>query len=198
MNRFLVNGIEIASPVAPEATLRDLIQFVRMNFSSEKASISSVRVDGSEILTSTDDNKLTYPLSQIGSVEVYTSHPREVAQETLQSLIEYLPTLESYCRKAAQAVYEKEFSAENLPKIIEGITILTDAVLNVKQIFRIGLIQPLGVLEADLLSIMKDLLTSQQRGQKEYMQELLGFHLPKNLEQWRTQGLPALIRARDS
>jgi phosphoenolpyruvate carboxylase len=198
MNRFLVNGIEIASPVAPEATLHDLIQFVRMNFSSEKASISSVRVDGSEILTNKDNNKMAYPLSQIGSVEVYTAHPREVAQETLQNLIEYLPTLESFCRRASQTVYEKEFAMDSLSKVIEGITILTDAVLNVKQVFRIGIISPLDVLEADLLSIMKDILSAQQRDQKEYMEELLGHHLPKNLEQWRTQGLPALIRARDS
>jgi hypothetical protein len=37
-----------------------------------------------------------------------------------------------------------------------------------------------------------------ESGQKDYVVELLQTHLPLNLEDWRRDGIPTLIRARDS
>jgi hypothetical protein len=67
-----------------------------------------------------------------------------------------------------------------------------------KQILRVGVMPSVNLLEVDLHSVLKDLLEFHHRGQREFVVELMREHLPRNLREWRLQGIPELIRARDS
>ncbi len=129
--------------------------------------------------------------------EVTTQHPREMAHETLQDLIEFSIVLEKLSRNTAQRANEPDF-LENLIHLIDEISTFTEAIIHARITLKMGLIRSVSLLEADLLSILKDLLHGQATGQKVYIISLLNEYLPTNFEQWRTQGIPELIRSRDS
>ncbi len=127
-------------------------------------------------------------------------HPKEIAQDTLNNLSEYLIFLEEFSRKSGSFIQKSEIQPgfyTQFTNLIDGVTTFTQAIANVKKVLRIGILLPVSLLEADLLSILKDLLSSHQKGQATYMKALLQDYLPKNLSQWREQGIPALIKSRD-
>lgn len=125
---------------------------------------------------------------------------RELAEETLQALLEFTLHLEQFSRQAAlnQELREPAAAQESFTRLIDGIQTFTDALLSIKQTLRIGRLDPINLLEADLASILQDLLQAQQTQQKEYSIDLMRNHLPVNIEEWRVRGLPILIRSRDS
>lgn len=189
MNHYLVNGFEkdVAEKVE---NLQDLIQEIRKTYSSETSLVSAILVNGVELNES--DEKLIghVRLSDLRSVEVFTAHPKEIAEETLQSLIEFTKHLEDLCARVGTA-------PDMLPKIADGITTFIDALDNVKQILRIGVLPAVQILEADLASILKDILEFQQRKELGSVAAIVKDALVGNLVLWRTEGLPNLIRSRD-
>jgi hypothetical protein len=197
MNHFSVDGVELSVPVNPDTSFHDLIQYIREGLASERSLISCVKVDGLEITGAYERQIAATPISELKSVEITTSHPRELADDTLQHLLEYSHVLESLSFDAGQLAGEASFH-EKFNKLIDGITTFTEAITGVKNIMKVGYLQPVNLLEADLLSILKDLLTSRESGQIEYTAGLLKEYLPKNLEQWRETAIPALIRSRDN
>ena len=83
-------------------------------------------------------------------------------------------------------------------RLLDGVQTFTEALLQAKQILHVGILDPINILEADLTSIFRDLMQFTESGQREYVIDLLLNHLPLNLEEWRRDGIPTLIRARDS
>jgi len=163
-------------------------------------SIKNIEVDKSET-----QEPVTGQLSQSGAVEPNPLHAREIAERTLHDALEYLVYLEALSRECGNSIlpvnvinrFDTEFN-QLFVNLIDAISTFTEALTCVKQILRIGILQPVNILEADLLSILKDILSGKQNEEKSYLKDLLTIHLPKNLEQWRTTGIPAIIRSRDS
>jgi hypothetical protein len=197
MNYLSVDGVELIVPMEPETTFQTLIQYLRESLITERALISSVKVDGIEVTGQYEQQIGTTPISALKSIEISTSHPRELADDTLQHLMEYSLILENLSRSSSELIQDIRFHS-SFARLLEGISTFTEAVSHVKVLMKIGLLQPIDLLEADLLSILKDLLNGQQQGQTEYVVSLLKEHLPTNLKQWRESGIPILIRARDS
>jgi hypothetical protein len=197
MNHISVNGKAIDYAIVPDQQVSELIERVRHDFNSDNALISCIRINGQELNGEDEDAIASLPVSQIESLEIITTHPRELAEETLQSLIEFTMHLESFSRQAADHLEKGKFPHEFV-KLVEGIQTFTDALMGVKQILRVGIMEPINVLEADMGSILKDLVQFAEGGQREYVVDLMRNHLPLNLEDWRREGIPALIRARDS
>lgn len=197
MNQFMVNGISAALPdaMAPESGFGDLIKYIEATFTSETSLLKTIRIDGVEMGYFDQGELAIVPLSGIRSVEVFTTSLKELAEETLQELLPYCEGLSDMSMRVAADLtgHQREFR-----QLIDGIEMLIESVVTVRMTLRAGAIQSVKVLEAELLSIMKDLLDAQQAGRAEYLQTILGEHLPAHLEEWRTQGLPALIRCRDS
>lgn len=196
MSYFSVNGIEMRIPIHPEAPFEELLQYLRKSLVTEKALISSVRVNGDELNGNNEANLAQTPISQLKSVEILTAHPREIVEDTLQNLLEFIEFLKHLSLKAADLASQPDFYPE-YTRLVDGIATLTDAVTHVKGILKIGVLQPVQILEADLLSILKDLLSSQKSHQWVYVADLLRNHLFGNLQQWKDVGIPALIRSRD-
>jgi len=124
-------------------------------------------------------------------------HPKDIAEETLRSLIEFSHLLENLCQTSAAALPGPDFPAA-FTRLVDGLTTFAEGITDIKRALKIGLLQPVNILEADLVSILQDICISQEKGQEDYMVELLEKHLPLNLKQWRETGIPSLIRARDS
>lgn len=196
MSHLSVNGIELRLPLSPDASFQELINYLRRSLVTERTLISSVKVNGAEIAGIDDSQWANTPISQISSVEILTSHPKEIADDTLQNLSEFSLFLENLSRRTAEASLQPEF-LKDFAKLVDGIGTFTEAVTEVKRILKLGALPSVAVVEADLLSILKDLLASQQKQEYTYMAELLENHLPPNLQQWRESALPAIARSRD-
>ncbi len=197
MNSIFLNGIQIHVPLSPDSHFHEIMSYLKGQIDPASALISCVRIDGNDV-PNTDDSGLTStPVSHLGSIEVFTSHPKEVADETLYDLVEFSKVLESFALSSAEQVSESDFPI-HFNRLIEGISTFTEAISGVKRILRLGLFNSIQVLEADLFSILRDILKSQEAGQTKNLAQLLKEELPKNLKNWRERGLPSLIRSRDS
>ena len=105
MIHFSVNGKEIDFNTQPEGLVHDLMEKVRQQFNSENSLVSSIRINGNELLDSEDEAALEgVKISEIDTMEIITSHPRELAEETLQALIEFTGPLETLCLRAAESM----------------------------------------------------------------------------------------------
>ena len=156
-----------------------------------------IRINGLEISSGDEIALGAVPVSSLETVEVSTSSPREFAEETLQNLLQFSSHIEALSVKTAELAWDPSYH-ESLKTLIENVQTFTEAVTQVKQILRVGILQSVNILEADLLSIFRDILHYQHAGNTQYVADLLRFHLPANIAQWRTEGLPDLIRSRDS
>lgn len=197
---LIVNGNKRETPLSPESSLGELLEFVRGTYSGESLCISSIRVDGEEISESAEIALSLMPLSELKSIEVLTAHPRELAEQTLRDMIEFCAPLSERARRAGQCFRENQHPSRDLAVLVDGINVFTEALRGAKQILRVipGGFPRIDVLEADLISIMKDIVQFYEEGQLAYVGELLSEHLPKNIDEWRTEGIPSLIRSRDS
>jgi hypothetical protein len=193
---YSVNGVEQPAPDA--TTLGEFLERVRTRFNTETDLVSAIRVNGSELGPSGEAELGPLAPSQLERIDVVTAHPREVAEETLQSLLEFAPNLSSLSRACAELAPDPVELAKRFPSLLDGLDVFVDAITSAKRILRLGDYPRTAVLEADLLSIMKDLLACHETGEHAYLRALLEEHLPANLEAWRATGLPALIRSRDS
>jgi hypothetical protein len=197
MKHILINGVEVDVPIE-NSNLHELIQKIRNDFSNESSLISSIRINGIEIDAQDETVIGRVPVTELKSIEVFTAHPREIAEETLQSLIEFASHLEALCKSAASLLLQTPPKTDQLPKLADGITTFIDALANVKTILHVGAMNKVQVLEADLLSILKDMLDFQRKSEFHFVGSVVKDALVPNLEQWRTDGIPALIRLRDS
>jgi hypothetical protein len=192
MKDFAVNGFRKESPLAEELPFQDLLAHIRKTYTTEGSLISSILVNGIEL--EGDDEKMLerVPIAQIKTLEVHTQHPREVAEETLQNLVGFTSHLEAVCLKLAAA------ETLNLAELVDGIRTFVEALDSAKRILRITRFPATDLLETDLSSIFRDLAVSQEKGDIIHVGELLNTHLRTNIVQWREEGIPALIRSRDS
>lgn len=198
MNQLLVNGKPVDYNASPEQPIQDLMERIRHDFNSDASVISSIRINGAEIDEEREEAISLLKVGDIDSIEIFTAHPRELAEETLQSLIEFTSHLELLSRNAGAKLEAGHAPRHEFMRLIDGVQTFTDALLQAKQILHVGILEPVNVLEADLTSIFKDLVQFTESGQREYVIDLLQNHLPANLEEWRRLGIPALIRSRDS
>ena len=195
MNHFVINGIEKPAPISPDSKFQDLVKYINQKMVNDRNLVSSLKVNGVEV-TETDENALGgVRISDIESVEVNFTSPRELAEETLQILVAFTYRLSELSAEVAVAGTpdEKQFQ-----KLINGLQTLIEVISTVKQVLRVGLLQPVNLLQADLLSIVKDMVDARESKDGLYLRDLLTIHLPENLKNWQETGVPALIRARDS
>ncbi|MDR3608849.1 MAG: hypothetical protein P4M08_15905 [Oligoflexia bacterium] len=195
-----VNGNSREIPLNGESSLGDLLDYLRNAYTSETNCISSIRIDGEEISESAEKALAPLPISELRSIEVSTAHPRELAQATLQDMIEFCEPLITRAKIAGEEFRADGHPSRDLASLVDGISTFIEALQGARQILNIrsGALPSVDLLEADLTSIMKDAVSFYEEGHIDYVAELLSDYLVKNLEEWRTDGVPALMRARDS
>ena len=197
MKDFRINGVERNAPVTPDQNFDALIGFVHTNMVNDTSLIASVRVNGVEISENEEKALATIPISELDSVEINFIHPRELAEETLQTLRTYTDSLADLSKRIARE-YGSAEANQDYTRLIEGIQTMADTVIHVRKVLRIGILPIVNVLEVDMLSILKDLVETHDAKDPTYRIQLLDEHLPTNLAQWRDTGIPEMIRCRDS
>ncbi len=194
MNHFLINGVEKPSPVASGEDFGTLMSYVTKNLISGNMLVSTIRVDGREISPRDEQDLQKVPLAKLESVEIIFAHPREIAHDTLQMLIFFTQRLMTISQDmGASGDTETEFL-----KLVDGVQTFSEAIQSASIVLRTGTQEEIRILGADLLSILDDIVGAKQAGNAAYLRELLSTHLPENLKLWGTEGIPLLIRSRDS
>ncbi len=127
--------------------------------------------------------------------EIPLAHAKELAHETLQLLLPFAEKLSDLSQKES---LPNEENLNQLQKLLDGLQIFTDSILQVKTLFQISSLSPVDELEEELMIILKDLLNAQESSNAIKRSLILGKSLPENLKKWGTSGIPTLIRARDS
>jgi hypothetical protein len=197
MNHFFINGEERPSPIDAAGDVRNLVDHLHRSYVHESSVISSIRIDGQEIREGDRSALSDMKLADVDTVEVLVMHPREMAEDTLQTLILFTERLADLSRQAAEELNTPASDA-SFSRLLDGMRTFIESVQTTRRVLRIGVLGPVDLLEADLLSIMKDVLKAREGNQVEYMSQLLMDHLPINLHDWCVKGLPAMIRSRDS
>lgn len=189
-----INGVEQAIP-GEETMFEDFIKGLNQSLGAERRVISSIRIDGKEI-SETDEARLNaMRMNEVGSVEVETANPADLAYQTLSTLETYLDRLITSIEKSAQSYRSKNLVAGDafFAKAIDGLDLFVQTIGGVKLALRIGLNPQLALAEADLISVMNDLLDAKRQNNYVFMAELLEKELVDNLKEWKTKIFP-LIR----
>lgn len=206
MNQLFINGQAERLPVDSESPFRELLTMIRSRYSTESSLVSSVWVNGREISESDERDLQSVPVSTLERVEVFTAHPREMAQDTLELLPTIAGELIQKSQRLAMALREGNearalLEVQTFAALMDGIQTLTEALQECRRILRIGTDQTADILTAELASILSDILKCREESsglKSEYLIQLLEKHLPENLQQWCDEGIPALVRSRDS
>lgn len=200
MSAFIVNGEQRHLPIDETQLVHELISHLRKNWTSETSLISAIRVNGKE-LSSQDEARLgDIPVSKIDSIEVFTAHPKEVAEETLQMMIVFLEGLENLSRMASSKQGTQEGDVK-FYRLIEGLGTFSEAYDTVKRILRLAedpRHQTTQQMELEFVGLLREMLAAKEKGDRTALSSLLADRLPVNLAQWRTERLPDIIRSRDS
>ncbi len=195
---FSVNGIQKDTPLNADRSLGDMLSLLRQRYNSDTSCISSIRIDDQEISEREEAAYSLLPLGDLQKIEITTVHPRELAEETLQSLITFTDHLARLSIEAGERFKKGEHPSFELAKLFDGMQTFSDAFENSKQVIKPGHIESVHVLEVDLLSLMQDTIDAYHENNHAYLAELLEKHLPENLARWRDNGIPSIIRSRDS
>ena len=198
MTQIRVNGQAVEVSFGTDQNVIQVVDDLRKRFNTETCIVSNILVDGTELQNGTDESPLkNINISEVRSIEIFTSHPKEVAEETLNCLDSFATQLQETSQAAAEKLQSGHPSNEFM-QLIDGLKTFSEAIHQVKIILKTSTLAPLPMLEADLLSILKDLFEFTESGDTPYLFELLNKHLPQNLTEWRLQGIPTLRTSRDS
>lgn len=198
MQLFMINGVSQPAPISDESSFQDLLQHVQRNLLTPEALIASIRVNGIEIGEAEEMELAAITLAQLESVEITLAHPREMAEETLQTLLMFAERLATLAPEAAAGLESTPADRSSYDKLMDGIQTFAESITAVKTLLRITTLQAVNVLEVDLVSTMRDLLEANSKNDAAYRSLILREHLPGNLRDWIREGIPAMIRARDS
>ncbi|MGE0615145.1 MAG: hypothetical protein AB7P04_05865 [Bacteriovoracia bacterium] len=200
MKDFIVNGRKedsgwVGASGAPSIqNLGEYVQQIYRKYSNEHELVASVLVDGIELTDANEKQLAGLNLQQINSIEVLTSTPQQVASETLTVLMDFMDHLIRLSQSLSQEIGNADFHAR-FNGLANGLETTVQTFATVKTVSRAGLDQSINLLEADLHSILKDLLAFYEQKQNDFLRDLLANHLPTNLQEWKDQGIPALIKA---
>lgn len=200
MYTLFINGKESslgASSAQTEYSLGELLGDLRKDLVHESQLITSIKIDGNEIDTAREDEFRALPIAAIRSLEIKTAHPKEIAQETLQSLIGFADILKKMSVELSIAPEDSQFYPMFI-RLLNGLEAMIDSITASKLTLRIGRIDSVAFLEVDLKSILTDLLSAKEKDDVDFLKKVLGTDLPENLHEWMIRGLPELIRSRDS
>ncbi len=191
MIEFKLNGTVTPLPFVPEGTIHNMLGRVRGLLNNESTLIATIKLNGIE-LTDEDEAEIgPLPAADAKTLEISTMHPREIAEDTLQSLIVFARQLEQMSASAANDLSQ-------IGRVVDGVEIFSEAIVQVKRTLRIGSLQKVSLLETDLMSVMRDLADAVVAKQNDFVSQLLRDHLSTCFKQWAEEGIPALIRSRDS
>lgn len=196
MNVITINGVSKPIPELGGGKLSDLVEYLNGSLINETQMISSIRVGGKEMTPELERELASKPISEVESLEVITAHPRELMDETLQTLLGFTELLARVCRGAAKEETRLRFEREFI-KVMDGLEVLADSIGSAKRVLGLRDLSVVDELEGRLLELLRVLMTARRGGDENTVRAILAVGLPENLARWREDAIPFLIRSRD-
>ncbi len=122
---------------------------------------------------------------------------KELADETLQLLIQFTDNLEWMSFAAAEAISQK-IENDNFAKLVDGITVFLEGIQRVREVLGVNQTRFIEFLEKDLLTTMNEVLECHEKNENKHLETLLTHSLPKNFLDWKNLGLPKIARTLDA
>lgn len=192
MSQLIINGIESPRIFFPEQKLGDLLQQLRGELNSESSLITRLKVDGVDISENNEGRLERIPLSELNRIEVFTSHPKAFAKETLTTISDLLEVMILMCKRCGDPIKPRELDRE-VRRILDGLDVLAQTVDAVKKTLSTSVSTEVKVLEVDLFSILQDTEEAFKSKNASFLKELLSVHLVENLDGWRKQAIPYFL-----
>lgn len=194
-----VNGIDQSIPNGA-VLFGEYITDLNKSLSSDQQVISNIRIDGREITEADEEKFKTHLMSDLGQIELETARPADLAFQTLDTLEQYLDRLLQSIERTALHYRGKNLITGDayFAKSIDGIDLFVQTIGGIKLALRIGLNTKLALAEAELVSIMNDLLDAKRQNNYIFMADLLEHELMKNLGEWKSSIFPLLRNLKSS
>ena len=191
MKTVVVNGVETHIQ-SEELLFSEFIKELGQNLNKERQVISNIRIDGVELDERSEGSYATKAISQLGTVEIETASPADLAYQTLDTLDVYTDRLIASIERASSHYRNKNLVSGDayFTKAIDGLDLFVQTISGVKMALRIGLNPKLALTEAALVSIMNDLLDAKRSNNYVYLSQLLQTDLVENLIEWKTVVFP--------
>jgi hypothetical protein len=197
MKELRINGHPRTLPIDENLVLQELLDYIQNHWSESDQVLGSLKLDGQELLPDVPAEFSRAPLSTFESLEIEYKHPREVAEETLQMMMEYSGRLAELAEECAENL-DTEKGDHSLQTLVDGVGTLVESIFEVRKILRIGIFPGMNLLESELTSILRDLEQTLLSRNLSYRFEILSQSLPANLRAWQQDVLPRMVRSRDT
>ena len=125
------------------------------------------------------------------------THPKELAEEALQTLIPLARKIARHCEGIVKERSVQAFHQELL-RIIRSIQMLYNSIEGVKEIMTVGSKEPIVALERELQFILDRILDARGINDDDLTRKILKDELGPHLHSWSRVGIPGLLRSRDS
>ena len=199
MNKTVrINGVDETLPEGRHL-FEDFIDGLAQKLGAERKVIARIRIDGKELDNGDEaEGEQRLLLASLGEIEIETASPADLAYQTLDTLEQYVDRIVGSIQRAAMHYRGKNLLSadEYFAKAIDGLDLFVQTIGGVKLALRIGLNTQLALTEAELISIMNDLLDAKRQNNYVYMSQLLDKELVENLLEWKTSIFPLLRQLR--
>lgn len=188
-----INGVEQSVP-ADAVVFEEFVNGLNQSLSSERKVISSIRINGREISEEEETKYNGVAIDLLGDIEFETASPADLAYSTLDTLEQYVERLVTSISRASMHYRGKNLVSGDayFARSIDGLDLFVQTIGGVKLALRVGLNTQVALVEAELVSIMNDLLEAKRQNNYVYMSDLLEKDLVNNLAEWKGTVFPLL------
>lgn len=193
MKTITINGNP--TDIAAQGTeFQTMMNDVSSNLSKESKVITRILLDGKELSDEEQSSIAHSDVASLGNIEIFSATPAELANETLDTLTDYINRVLTYVTKASQGYKSKNYiiADEQFLKTVEAMDLIVQTLSGIKAALRVGVNNKLNLAEATLLSIMNDLLDAKRQNNYVLLADLLEHDLIENLIEWRDEVFPML------
>ena len=117
---------------------------------------------------------------------------KESLRQTLIDLRQFTQELTQLSLETSELLHRSDFFSR-FTRLIDGLGLLNDAIIQLKKSLSLTSNHLVKVLEADLLFILQEILSAQEKKQYTEISLLLREELPSHLQQWRENGIPIFL-----
>lgn len=192
MSNLIIDGKKEAIQNEQALKLEDFLVQIRNQYNRDDHVIASLKVDGVELTEEKEVEFSNFKIAEFDTVEVQTLTRAEMSLQMMESvsvlLHEMLELIERITVQENKTIIYQSFT-----KLIDGLQAFTETVQTVRIACKIVNNQNIALMEADLLSVMKDLLHYCSLDQVDYLKSVLKNDLPVCVNEWLNEGIPAII-----
>ena len=200
MPSITINNKNESINITSYRTLTELLPAIRENYIHDGESLTSISVNGVNVIKNNETEFLNKPLNEINSIEISISTKNSVLLDSIDSFQNYIDQLFHKITLASKFLNNEQYDLGDtiLMDITETIHTFISLISQVHQnlIVDSDLKLKSGTtikqLEIHLLSVIKAILYAKKKNDNVMLVDLLEHELKDNLTQWKILAIPQI------